>query len=82
MAERFIRTLKEQLLWLQTLETVEELRQALLEFKERFTRHWLLRWHGLQHPPKRVLPEGMPCTTDPGLSDEAYALYGVFGQSS
>ncbi len=50
MAERFIRTLKEQLPWLQTLETVEELRQALLEFKERFTRHWLLRWHGYATP--------------------------------
>ena len=36
VAERFIRTLKEQLLWVRTFDTVEELRQALLEFKERF----------------------------------------------
>jgi putative transposase len=31
-AERFIRTLKEKLLWLQTFETVEELRLALHGF--------------------------------------------------
>jgi len=43
VAERFIRTLKEQLLWVRTFETVEELRQALLEFKERYNRHWLLQ---------------------------------------
>jgi putative transposase len=33
-AERFIRTLKENLLWVRTFETVEELRQALLHFRE------------------------------------------------
>jgi len=50
VAERFIRTLKEQLLWVRTFETVEELRQALLEFKERFNRHWLLQRHGYATP--------------------------------
>jgi putative transposase len=34
-AERFIRTLKEQLLWVRTVDTVEELRRALSEFKAR-----------------------------------------------
>jgi hypothetical protein len=29
--KRFIRTLKENLLWVRTFETIEELRQALLE---------------------------------------------------
>ena len=33
-AERFIRTVKENLLWVRTFETVEELRQALLAFRE------------------------------------------------
>ena len=46
VTERFIRTLKEQLLWVRTFDTVEELRQALLEFKDRFNRHWLLQRHG------------------------------------
>ncbi len=45
VAERFIRTLKEQLLWVRTFDTVEELRQALLDFKNRFNRHWLLQRH-------------------------------------
>ena len=50
MAERFIRTLMEQLLWGRTFETVEELRQALEEFKERFNRHGLLQRHGYAAP--------------------------------
>ena len=33
VAERFIRTLKENLLWVRRFETIEELRLALLEFK-------------------------------------------------
>jgi transposase InsO family protein len=33
-AERFIRTLKENLLWVRTFDTVEDLRQALLVFRE------------------------------------------------
>ena len=52
VAERFIRTLKEQLLWVRTFDTVEELRQALLEFKDRFNRHWLLQRHGYATPAK------------------------------
>jgi len=50
VAERFIRTLKEQLLWVRTFETVEELRVALLEFKERYNRGWLCERHGHQTP--------------------------------
>ncbi len=50
VAERFIRTLKEQLLWVRTFDTVEELRQALLKFKERFNRHWLLQRHRYATP--------------------------------
>ena len=50
VAERFIRTLKEQLLWVHPFETVEELRRALLEFKERYNRGWLCERHGHQTP--------------------------------
>ena len=35
-AERFIRTLKETLLWVRFFARVEELRQALLEFQESY----------------------------------------------
>ena len=50
VAERFIRTLKEQLLWVRTFETVEDLRVALLEFKDRYNREWLCERHGHQTP--------------------------------
>ena len=53
VAERFIRTLKEQLLWVRTFDTVEELRLALLEFKERYNRQWLCERHG-HHTPAQV----------------------------
>ena len=49
-AERFIRTLKEQLLWLRRFETVEELRLALLEFKDRYNNEWLIERHGWISP--------------------------------
>src|SRR5688500_10143926 len=39
-AERFIRTLKENLLWVRTFATVEDLRVALLEFRETYNTTW------------------------------------------
>jgi putative transposase len=50
VAERFIRTLKEQLLWVRTFDTVEELRLALREFQVRYNRAWLCERHGHQTP--------------------------------
>jgi putative transposase len=38
-AERFIRTLKENLLWVRTFDTIEELRQALLQFRQTLQHH-------------------------------------------
>jgi len=49
-AERFIRTLKENLLWVRTFRTVEELRLALLEFKELYNTQWLIERHGNKTP--------------------------------
>lgn len=40
--ERFFRTLKEQLLWLQTFATLHDLRHALSEFRNRYNQHWIL----------------------------------------
>lgn len=48
--ERFFRTLKEQLLWLRHFATVEELRQALLAFKETYNREWLIARLGYRSP--------------------------------
>jgi transposase InsO family protein len=49
-AERFIRTLKENLLWVRTFRTVEELRLALLEFRQTYNEHWLIERHGHRSP--------------------------------
>jgi putative transposase len=49
-AERFIRTLKENLLWVRTFDTVEELRQALLDFRETYNATWLIERHGFRPP--------------------------------
>ena len=49
-AERFIRTLKEQLLWVEPFETVQQLRLALLAFKDRYNQKWLIERHGHRTP--------------------------------
>lgn len=49
-AERFIRTLKEQLLWIRTFRTIEELRLALQEFKDHYNHHWIVERHGYLTP--------------------------------
>ena len=49
-AERFIRTLKENLLWVRSFDTVEELRVALLEFRETYNSTWLIERHGFRPP--------------------------------
>ena len=62
VAERFIRTLKENLLWVRTFETIEELRLALLAFKAWYNDNWLLKRHGYLTPSQvrqRQRPENM-----------------------
>ena len=49
-AERFIRTLKENLLWVRSFDTVEQLRKALLEFKKNYNEQWILQRLGYQTP--------------------------------
>lgn len=61
-AERFIRTLKENLLWVRTFDTVEELRQALLEFRDLYNETWLIERHGFLSPVSCLLP---PCAPKP-----------------
>jgi putative transposase len=50
VAERFIRTLKEQLLWVRTFQTVEELRQALHDWLRLYNEQWLVERHGFRSP--------------------------------
>jgi putative transposase len=49
-AERVIRTLKEQLLWVKAFATVEELRMALLAWAELYNREWMIERHGFKSP--------------------------------
>lgn len=49
-AERFIRTLKENLLWVRHFATIEELRLALHAFKDIYNRTWIIERHGYQTP--------------------------------
>jgi transposase InsO family protein len=48
--ERFIRTLKEQLLWVRVFRNVEELRCALAEFRERYNQRWIVQRLGYLTP--------------------------------
>ena len=50
VAERFIRTLKENLLWVRSFETIEQLRLALLAFKRTYNEQWMLEKYGYRSP--------------------------------
>ena len=48
--ERFIRTLKENLLWVRRFDTIEELRRALHAFRATYNQTWIVERHGYQTP--------------------------------
>ena len=50
VAERFIRTLKENFLWVRSFETIEALRLALLEFKQTYNEQWMLEKYRYRSP--------------------------------
>jgi putative transposase len=50
VAERFIRTLKEQFLWVRSFQTIEELRLTLQEFRRTYNERWLVERHGHRTP--------------------------------
>lgn len=82
-AERFIRTLKENLLWLRHFETIEELRQALLAFREVYNTMWLIERHGFISPAAlremRVACGGLELGVAEELSDHRQPLAGGDG---
>jgi putative transposase len=45
-AERWIRTLKEQCLWAELHDTIDQLRQAVSGFVDRYNTSWLIQRHG------------------------------------
>ena len=50
VAERFIRTLKENFLWVHTFDTIEELRRGLRDFVAHYNATWLVARHGYRTP--------------------------------
>jgi transposase InsO family protein len=50
VAERFIRILKENFLWVHTFDTVEDLRRGLQEFVVHYNATWLVARHGYRTP--------------------------------
>jgi transposase InsO family protein len=50
VAERFIRTLKENFLWVHTFETIDELRCGLRDFVAHYNATWLVARHGYRTP--------------------------------
>ena len=50
VAERFIRTLKEECVYLHDFETLEEARAVIGAFIERYNNDWLLQRHGYMTP--------------------------------
>lgn len=51
--ERFIRSRKENLLWLRWFDTIEDLHQALMEFQRTYNQQWLIERNG-HRPPANI----------------------------
>jgi transposase InsO family protein len=50
VAERFVRTLKENSLWVRSFVTVAELVESLREFRRLYNERWLIERHGYRTP--------------------------------
>ncbi|MDP9399757.1 MAG: DDE-type integrase/transposase/recombinase [Actinomycetota bacterium] len=50
VVEKFIQTLKEQVLWIERFDTLEQLRARVRQFAADFNEHWLLERHGYRTP--------------------------------
>ncbi len=48
--ERFFRTLKEQLLWVQRFHDLAELQTAVADFRDRYNQHWIIGRLGYRTP--------------------------------
>ena len=50
VAERFIRTLKEQIVFGRIFQDIEEVRAAVRTYFDRYNQHWLLEKNGYRSP--------------------------------
>jgi hypothetical protein len=54
------RTIKENLLLMRNFASIEEMRQALLLFRETYNAIWLIERHGFRPPPAAIRKEQLP----------------------
>jgi transposase InsO family protein len=50
VVKKFIQTLKEQVLWIERFDTLEQLRARIRQFATDYNEHWLLERHGDRTP--------------------------------
>jgi len=50
VVEKFLQTLKEQVLWIERFDTLEQLRARVRQSARDFNAHWLLERHGYRSP--------------------------------
>src|SRR3954470_20446178 len=50
VVEKFLQTLKEQVLWIERFDTLEQLRARVRRFADDFNEHWLLERPGYRSP--------------------------------
>ena len=60
VAERFIRTLKENVLWVRSFKTIDDLRAELVAFARRYNETWLVARHGYKTPARVREEQTMP----------------------
>ena len=77
VAERFIRTLKENLLWVRSFETIEELRLALLAFKRTYNEQWMLEKYAYRSPAQVRRDRSQGINVTPTLFINGRLLEGV-----
>ena len=65
VSERFIRTLKEQLLWLRRFDSVEQVNNALAQFKAHYNQTWLVAKHGYITPSQARIQLISPSSSQP-----------------
>jgi hypothetical protein len=63
-AERWIRTLKEQCLWAELYDSVDQFRQAVTGFVESYNTQWLIGRHGHRTPRRPTKPPARPRQRD------------------
>jgi len=61
IAEWFVKVLKEDLLWVRSLDAVQQRREALLEFQDHFHNRWIMSKYGYKTP-ARIHREKRTCS--------------------